>query len=114
MSASTLTAPSAPTTVIGTTSSLRRTTVVVGLVAAGAVSAAAALLHALGVSFAIDGEAIPVLGFAQLTFVGAVIGGWLVAVLTRRSAAPSRRFLQVTATLTALSCVPSVAMPDDV
>src|SRR3954462_8688261 len=114
MSASTFTAPSAPTTVIGTTSSLRRTTIVVGLVAAGVVSAAAALLHALGVSFGVDGEAIPLVGFAQLTFVGAVIGGLLVAVLNRRSPAPGRRVLQVAATLTALSCVPSVAMPDDV
>jgi hypothetical protein len=38
----------------------------------------------------------------------------LLAVLNRRSADPSRRFLQVTAALTALSCVPSVALPDDV
>jgi peptidoglycan/LPS O-acetylase OafA/YrhL len=56
---------------------------------------------------------IPLLGFAQLTFVGAVIGGVLLAVLNRRSDRPRHRFLQVTAALTALSCVPSVAMPPD-
>jgi hypothetical protein len=72
------------------------------------------LLHAVGVSFQIDAQAIPLLGFAQLTFVGAVIGGVLVAVLNRRSAAPGRRFVQIAIALTALSCVPSVAMPDDV
>ena len=111
MSASTLTArPS----VTRKTASLPRTTVVVGIAAAGIVTVAAALLHAVGVSFAIDGEMIPLLGFAQLTFVGAVIGGVLLAVLNRRSAAPGRRFAQIAVALTALSCVPSVAMPDDV
>jgi hypothetical protein len=94
--------------------SLRRTTVVVGVIAAAVVTAAAALFHAAGVSLEIDGEMIPLLGFAQLTFVGAVVGGFLVAGLNRWSAAPRRRILQVAVALTALSCVPSVAMPDDV
>jgi peptidoglycan/LPS O-acetylase OafA/YrhL len=93
--------------------SLRRATVVVGVVGAAVTTAAAAAIHAAGVSFAIDGEAIPLVAFAQLTFVGAVLGGLLVAVLNRRSGAPHRRFLQVAVALTALSCVPSVAWPDD-
>ena len=114
MSASAGTITTAPASLSRTTSSLRRTTVVIGLVAAGVVTAAAALFHAVGVSFEIDGEMIPMLGFAQLTFVAAVIGGVLLALLNRRSSAPGLRFLQVTAALTALSCVPSVAMSDDV
>jgi hypothetical protein len=103
----------ASTSVSRKASSLPRTTIVVGLAAAGIVTIAAALLHAVGVSFEVDAEMIPLLGFAQLTFVGAVIGGVLLAVLNRRSATPSRRFVQIAVTLTALSCVPSVAMSDD-
>jgi hypothetical protein len=49
-----------------------------------------------------------------MTFLGAAIGGLLLAVLNRRSGAARRRFLDATAALTALSCVPSVAWPDDV
>jgi uncharacterized protein DUF6069 len=111
MSASTL---PAPTSVTGKTASLPRTTIVVGIAAAGIVTVAAALLHAVGVSFEIDRAMIPLLGFAQLTFVGAVMGGVLLAVVNRCSAAPGRRFAQIAVALTALSCVPSAAMPDDV
>ena len=110
MSATTL---SAATVTAHPTRSLRTTTVVAGLAAAAAVSVAAAALHAAGVSFEVRGEAIPVMGFAQMTFLGAVIGGVLLAVLNRRSAQPRRRFLQATIALTAVSCVPSVAWPDD-
>ena len=93
---------------------LTRTTIAVGAIAAGIVTVAAALLHAVGVSFEIDGEMIPLLGFAQMTFVGAVIGGFLLAGLDRWSAARRLRFVQVAVVLTTLSCIPSVAMPDDV
>ena len=95
------------------TSSLRRSTVAVGLAAAAATAAVAAVLHGAGVSLAVHGEMIPGAGFAQMTFLGAVLGGLLLAVLNRRSDAPRRRFFEVTAALTALSCVPSVALPDD-
>jgi hypothetical protein len=108
--AATITAPTPGTR---RTWSLRRTTVVIGVIAAAVVTAVAGLLHAAGVSFEIDGEMIPLLGFAQLTFVGAVVGGFLLAGLNRWSAAPRRRFLQAGVALTALSCVPSVTMPDD-
>jgi hypothetical protein len=95
-------------------SSLRRTTVGVGLAAAAVTTAAAAVVHAAGVALAVDGEMIPLAGFAQMTFVGAVVGGLIVAVLKRRSTDPRRLFLQATAVLTALSCVPSIALPPDV
>ena len=103
----------APSAVSLPTSSLRRTTVVSGLVGAAVTTAAAAALDAAGVSFEIEGEVIPILGFAQMTFIGAVIGGVLLAVLNRRSASAGHRFVQATVALTALSCVPSVLMPDD-
>ena len=95
------------------TGSLRRATVVSGLGAAAVTTAAAGALHAAGVSFEIEGEVIPLLGFAQMTFLGAVIGGVLLAVLNRRSRAAAHRFLQATVVLTAASCLPSVAWPDD-
>jgi hypothetical protein len=93
---------------------LWRTTLAAGAGAAAVTTAAAAATHAAGVSFEIEGEMIPLAGFAQMTLLGAVIGGVLLAVLTRRSANPRRRFLQTTVALTALSCVPSVLWPDDV
>jgi hypothetical protein len=61
----------------------------------------------------VDGKMIPLAGFAQMTFLGAVIGGVLLAVLNRRSRSARRRFLQTAAVLTALSWVPSVAWADD-
>jgi hypothetical protein len=94
-------------------SSLRRTTVVAGLVAAAVTTAAAAAVHAAGVSFEIEDEMIPVLGFAQMTFLGAVLGGLLLAGLNRRSSDARHRFVQASVVLTALSCIPSVTMPDD-
>lgn len=96
------------------TRSLPRTTLVVGAIAATITTAAAAALQAVGVSYAIDGETIPILGFAQMTFVGAVLGGLLLAVLNRTSRHARTRFVQAAVMLTAVSCVPSVTMPDDV
>jgi hypothetical protein len=93
-------------------SSLRRTSAVTGLQAAAVTTAAAAAVHAAGVSFEIEGEMIPLLGVAQMTFLGAVLGGLIVAGLNRWSTAARTRFVQVAAALTALSCVPSVALPD--
>lgn len=112
MSVSTATVPEAPA-VTGTAISLRRATLVSGLVGATVTTAAAAAFHAAGVSFELEGEMIPLLGFAQMTFLGAVIGGLLLAGLNRRSGQARRRFVQATVALTALSCLPSVALPDD-
>jgi len=90
---------------------LVRTTVAVGALAAAGATAVAAALHAAGVSLTVQGETIPLAGFAQMTFLGAVLGGIIVAVLNRRSAAPHTRFLQTAVVLTTLSCVPSIAFP---
>ena len=113
-STATITAPARSTRRTRRSWVLTRTTVVIGLIAAAVVTAAAALVHAAGVSLEIDGEMIPLLGFAQLTFVGAIVGGFLLAGLNRWSAAPGHRFVQVAVALTALSCVPSMTMPSDV
>jgi hypothetical protein len=103
----------ASTTVTTGPGSLWRSTVLVGLASAAVITALAAAVRAAGVSFEVDGETIPLLGFAQMTFVGAVAGGLLVAALNRWSHAAARRFLTVAAVLTALSCIPSIALPDD-
>ena len=90
-----------------------RATAVSGVVGAVATTACAAITSAAGVPFEIDGETIPVGGFATMTLLGAVIGGIVLAVLNRFSGQPRRRFLQVTVALTALSCVPSLMWPPD-
>ena len=93
------------------TSSLRRTTVMAGAAAAAVTATVAAALRAAGVPLAVRGE-VPLAAFAQFTFIGAVLGGLLVAFLNRRSLAPRHRFLQTVATLTALSCIPPLAYGD--
>jgi peptidoglycan/LPS O-acetylase OafA/YrhL len=109
----TATLTTAPDTTTKTGHPVRRATLVSGAVAAVAVSAVAATASAAGVPFAIDGEAIPVAGFAQMTLLGAVLGGVLAWAFNRYSSQPRRRFVQVAVTLTALSCVPSVMLPPD-
>jgi hypothetical protein len=76
-----------------------------GLVAAGAVVGTAAVCRAADVSFAIDGKQIPLLGFAQITFVSALLGAALAALLRRRSTTPRRPFLATTIGFTAVSLV---------
>jgi hypothetical protein len=91
-----------------------RATLAAGVIAALGVTALAAAADGAGVPLAIDGETIPLLGFAQMTLIGAVIGGLLAAALNRFVKPAQRLFTLAAAVLTALSCVPSVAMPPDV
>jgi Family of unknown function (DUF6069) len=92
---------------------LRRATLASGAVALAAVTAVAAGADAAGVPFQIDGETIPLGGFAQMTVLGAVLGGLIAWACGRFSAEPRRRFVQVALALTALSCVPSIMLPPD-
>jgi len=92
---------------------VRRTTIVVAAVGAAATTLAAATMRAAGVHLAAGGR-IPLAAFAQFTFAGALLGGLVVAVLNRRSTLPRRRFIQIAATLTALSCLAPGAAGDDV
>lgn len=93
------------------TSTIPRAIASVGVLAAAATTAGAAVLRAVGVPLAVHGE-IPLTGFAQITVIGAVIGGVLLAMLNRHSSDPHRRFIQVAIGLTALSCVAPVALAD--
>ena len=91
---------------------VRRAALVSGVTAAVATTAVAAAADAAGVSFTIDGATIPLLGFAQMTLLGAALGGFIAAACRRWASV--RAFTVVTVLLTALSCVPSVSMPDQV
>jgi hypothetical protein len=104
----TTSAPSIATAVATTrqSSSLWRAGAVSGLVAAAATTGIAAAGDAAGHTIEVGGEQIPLLGFAQLTIVGALLGLALAAVLRRRAAQPRRTFVATTAVLTALSLVP--------
>jgi hypothetical protein len=92
---------------------VRRATLVSGLAGTAAVTAFAAVATAAGVPFEVDGEPIPVGGFAMMTALGAVLGGIILFVVNRYTTQPRRRFVQITVLLTALSCVPSLMSPPD-
>jgi len=93
------------------TGTLARTTVSVGVLAAAVTTAGTVALRAAGVSLAVHGK-IPLASFAQVTFVAAVIGGVIVALLNRRSSTPRRQFVQVTVGFTAISCAAPAAFAD--
>ena len=99
--------------VAATAHPVRRAALASGAVAAVATTAVAAVADAAGVPFAVDGEAIPLLGFAQMTLLGAVLGGLLAAAANRYRTNPRRSFVQAAVVLTVLSCVPSVTLPPD-
>jgi hypothetical protein len=73
------------------------------VVAAAATSVVAATIRAAGVELGVGGEPIPVLAFAQMVLISAVIGIVLARHVSRTT------FVRVTVALTALSCVPSIA-----
>jgi Family of unknown function (DUF6069) len=106
----TITAPTTVATSISvrTNRKLWRTGAVAGVVAAGATAAYAGIVSAAGVSLAVGGEDIPVLGFAQLTFMCALVGTAIAVVLARRARHAQQTFVRTTVALTVLSLVPDV------
>ena len=90
---------------------LWRTGTVAGLAAAAATVAVAAVAHASGVSLeTAPGEAIPVLGFGQLTLMCTALGVLIARTLGRRARQPRSTFVRTTIVLTALSIVPDVIL----
>jgi Family of unknown function (DUF6069) len=87
---------------------LWKTGAVAGVTAATGTTAFAAALEALGVSFEIKGEAIPLVGFAQMVLLGTIIGTVLAVVLARKVSHPRRTFVITTVALTALTFVPDI------
>jgi Family of unknown function (DUF6069) len=106
----TLTVPTTalPTGERSTSKQIRRTGALAGLAASVATSTTAAVASALDVSLKVGGKAIPVLGFAQLTFVAAVIGTVMAVVMSYRARRPRQTFVTATIALTVLSLVPDV------
>jgi hypothetical protein len=81
-----------------------------GAIAAVATSTAVLLAHAAGEDIAVGGEEIPVVGFAQLVMVGALISIALARVFSRRAQRPRSTFVRTTVALTALSMVPDLVV----
>ncbi len=90
---------------------LWRTGMTAGVVAAAATVAVASGAHAAGVSLeTAPGEAIPVLGFGQLTLMCTVVGVLIARTIGRRARRPRSTFVRTTIVLTALSLVPDVML----
>src|SRR5262245_55310505 len=106
----TLTASTAPPAAARTRSacSLWLTGTAAPVVASLATLGTAAAARALDVPLTVGGEAIPLAGFAQMTFVFSIIGTALAAVLARRANRPRRTFVVTTLALTVISFVPDV------
>ena len=64
-------------------------------------------------SFEVEGEAIPLAGYAQMTLIGAVLGVLLAKALRRWAPHPQPTFVRTTVALTALSVVPDLTMGFD-
>ena len=79
-----------------------------GAVAAVATTVIAAAARAADVPLAIDGEQIPLLGFAQLTMACAVIGSVMAVSFAKWARRPRRTFVVTTVALTAVSFVPDL------
>jgi peptidoglycan/LPS O-acetylase OafA/YrhL len=99
-----------PTRTRGRVRSIWKAVGVYGVIAAATTTIVAAVARAAGAALAVDGEQIPLLGFAQLTLAGAVIGGVLATVLHKRARRPQRTFVITTVALTAASIVPDFTM----
>ncbi|CAM3715051.1 DUF6069 family protein [Smaragdicoccus niigatensis] len=102
----TTTAFTASTTSTSTDRAFWRPAAVATVGAAAATTAVAAIAHAAGISLAIDGQEIPVPGFATATLMLTVLGLVIAAGLRQWAANPRRAWVRTTVALTALSLVP--------
>jgi hypothetical protein len=109
--AATTTAAAVQTTSEIRTTPLWRTGSHAGLVAALATTLVAAVAMAADVPLEIDGQQIPLVGFAQLTLMATAVGVLVSKAVARWSARPQRTFIAATVALTALSFVPDLAIP---
>jgi hypothetical protein len=81
---------------------------VAGLAAAAATTAVVAVARAIDIPVEVSGEAIPILGFAQMTLLCSAIGILLARVIGRRTSRPQATFTKVAIALTALSFLPDL------
>ena len=106
----TSTSTSATTNTSATTvrPSLWKPGLLAGLVAALATTTVVMVARVADVPVAVQGEQIPLAGFAQLTLVATVIGIVIARVLSTRARHPRHTFVVATVALTAVSLVPDV------
>ena len=111
----TTTVPSNPTTAPASTHTpVWRAGLAAGVVAAAATTAIAAVGVAAGVSFeSAPGDAIPVVGFAQMTLLFTAIGVLIARTIGRKASYPRATFTKTAIALTALSVVPDLSMSFD-
>ena len=91
----------------GTARQVWKTGAIAGVGASVATFAFAAAARGIDVPLTVSGKSIPIVGFAQLTFVAAIIGT-IIAVTSLRAHRAHRMFLTVTFALTAVSFVPDL------
>jgi hypothetical protein len=111
MNASTATITTSDTHITPATTvrpSLWKPGLLAGLVAAVATTAIVTAARAAHVSVAVQGEPIPLAGFAQLTLVATIVGIVIAMVLSTRARHPRRSFVTTAVALTAVSLVPDV------
>lgn len=104
----TLTASATATTAAAVRANVLRPGIRAAAVAAVATTGFAVATHAAGISYKVKGEAIPALGFGQMTFLFSLVGIALAATLARRAHHPQSTFIRTTVALTALSFVPDI------
>jgi hypothetical protein len=101
--------------VVGTTPttarSIWRHAAVAAVAATSATSAVAAVARDAGVPLTLDGEPIPVTGFATLTLMCVTLGFGLAVAIRRWARRPRRTFIRTTVALTALSFIPDLVVP---
>lgn len=79
-----------------------------GITAAAVTTAVGAVGRAAGVALTVSDQRIPLLGFVNLTLLGALIGAVLATALHLRARRPRRTFVVTTVVLTVLSIAPGV------
>ncbi len=106
----TFTAPTTrpPTLQSRTTAPVWRTGIAAGISASVATAAFAVLARSIDVPLKVAGSSIPLLGFAEVTFVAAIIGTVLAVQLSRRAHRPRHTFVITTIVLTFASIGPDV------
>jgi purine-cytosine permease-like protein len=78
------------------------------LAAAVATTTVAAVAHAAGISLDLGGDPIPLLAFAQVTLMFALVGLAIAAGLRRWANDPRRAWVRTTGVLVLLSFIPDV------
>lgn len=101
----------APATAVDRPAPMWRAGVRYGLYAAVATTVMAAVALGVDVPVEIEGEQIPLLGFAQMTLLATAVGVLLAKGLRRWTTNARRNFVAATVALTALSIVPDLTMP---